>query len=136
MLKSALDKFGADMQEQKSRVDNMITSNPQPSEVQDMRTGREGQTYPVARDMVLGEIGKTEAAQDQINQDTAAQLAYKFVWRNVKVGSYCAVTRKFIRHEWRPVYGRLFAFTKMARMAVNKRWNRRNTSASPASKRN
>ncbi|WP_028977980.1 hypothetical protein [Sporolactobacillus terrae] len=75
LLNKIFGDIGADMQEQKSRVDNLITSNPQPSEIQDMRTGRDGQTYPVARDMVLGEIAKTEAAQAEINQDTAAQLA-------------------------------------------------------------
>lgn len=77
LLNKIFGDIGADMQEQKSRVDNLITSNPQPSEIQDMRTGRDGQTYPVARDMVLGEIAKTEAAQAEINQDTAAQLAEK-----------------------------------------------------------
>ncbi|MCQ2009267.1 hypothetical protein NOM01_04565 [Sporolactobacillus sp. STSJ-5] len=66
---------GDDMQEQKDRVDTLIQGTPQPSEVVDMRLGRDGQTYPVARDMVLGEIGKTEAAQAAVNEDTAAQLA-------------------------------------------------------------
>ncbi|MDF2571617.1 MAG: hypothetical protein K0R55_3221 [Sporomusa sp.] len=74
-LQSLFTDVGDDMQEQKTRVDTLIQNTPQPSEVVDMRTGRDSQTYPVARDMVLGEIGKTEAAQAQINQDTAAQLA-------------------------------------------------------------
>lgn len=76
-LQSLFTDVGDDMQEQKTRVDNLIQNASQPSEVVDMRLGRDGQTYPVARDMVLGEIGKTEAEQAQINEDTAAQLAEK-----------------------------------------------------------
>ncbi|WP_028977418.1 hypothetical protein [Sporolactobacillus terrae] len=75
LLNKIFGDIGADMQEQKDRVDNLINGTEQQSEVIDMHLGRDGQTYPVARDMVLGEIGKTEAAQAQINQDTAAQLA-------------------------------------------------------------
>jgi hypothetical protein len=74
-LQSLFTDVGDDMQEQKTRVDNLINGAEQPSEVVDMRLGRDSQTYPVARDMVLGEIEKTEAAQAQVNQDTAAQLA-------------------------------------------------------------
>lgn len=74
-LKQLFSDVGSDMQEQKTRVDNLINGVEQPSEVVDMHLGRDGQTYPVARDMVLGEIGKTESAQAAINADTAAQLA-------------------------------------------------------------
>ncbi|UAK17548.1 hypothetical protein [Sporolactobacillus terrae] len=77
LLNKIFGDIGSDMQEQKTRVDNLINGVEQPSEVVDMRTGRDGQTYPVARDMVLGEIGKTEAAQAKINQNNAAQLAEK-----------------------------------------------------------
>lgn len=75
LLNKIFGDIGADMQEQKDRVDNLINGVEQPSEVVDMHLGRDSQTYPVARDMVLGEIGKTEAAQDLINADHAAQLA-------------------------------------------------------------
>ncbi|MET1247662.1 SGNH/GDSL hydrolase family protein [Sporolactobacillus sp. STCC-11] len=75
LLNKIFGDIGADMQEQKDRVDNLINGVEQPSEVVDMHLGRDGETYPVARDMVLGEIGKTESAQAQVNQDTAAQLA-------------------------------------------------------------
>ncbi|MCO7175564.1 hypothetical protein ACFP7A_00775 [Sporolactobacillus kofuensis] len=74
-LKQLFADVGSDMQEQKTRVDNLVNGVEQPSEVVDMHLGRDSQTYPVARDMVLGEIGKTEAAQAVINADTAAQLA-------------------------------------------------------------
>lgn len=74
-LKQLFADVGSDMQEQKTRVDTLMQNTPQPSEVVDMRTGRDSQTYPVARDMVLGEIGKTEATQAQINADHAEQLA-------------------------------------------------------------
>ncbi|SFG10836.1 SGNH/GDSL hydrolase family protein [Sporolactobacillus nakayamae] len=75
LLNKIFGDIGADMQEQKTRVDNLINGAEQPSEVVDMHLGRDSQTYPVARDMVLGELAKTEAAQAEINQDTASQLA-------------------------------------------------------------
>lgn len=50
---NAVDKFSSvddAINAQKSRVDTLITSNPQPSEVVDLRTDRHGTVYTVAND--------------------------------------------------------------------------------------
>lgn len=38
--------------EQKNRVDTLIRENPQPDEIVDVRTDRNGKVYPVARDRI------------------------------------------------------------------------------------
>lgn len=63
-LKGLFSDVGDDMQEQKNRVDNLITNNPQPSEVVDARTDGDGTVYGTLRDRLNGK-----------DSDTAAQLA-------------------------------------------------------------
>ncbi|GEM_PF-5811505 len=53
--------------EQKNRVDNLIRSTPQPSELVDVRTDRNGKVYSVAKDRVDAEQKKIEDAQVDLN---------------------------------------------------------------------
>jgi polygalacturonase len=53
--------------EQKNRVDTLITENPQPSEVVDLRIDRNGTIFPVARDRVNAEQKKIEDAYEDLN---------------------------------------------------------------------
>ncbi|MDD9148165.1 SGNH/GDSL hydrolase family protein [Sporolactobacillus sp. CQH2019] len=61
---------GDDMQEQKSRVDNLVQNAPQPSEVVDIRTAQDGTVYPTARDRIAAD---RNALQDNIDQNKTDQ---------------------------------------------------------------
>jgi parallel beta-helix repeat protein len=69
-IQTANEKFDdldrADL-EQKNRVDTLITENPQPSEVVDLRIDRNGVVFPVARDRVNAEQKKIEDAYEDLN---------------------------------------------------------------------
>lgn len=53
--------------EQKNRVENLIRSTPQPSEIVDVRTDRNGKVYPVAKERIDAEQKKIEDAQVDLN---------------------------------------------------------------------
>lgn len=81
-LKGLFSDVGSDMQEQKSRVDNLITNAPQPSEVVDIRTDENGVVHPTARDRIIADKADLQANIDQnktdqgvVNDSVAAQLA-------------------------------------------------------------
>ncbi len=66
-LSDKLDDLDRKDTEQKNRVDNLIRSNPQPSEVVDIRTDRNGKVYTVAKDRIDAEQKKIEDAQTDFN---------------------------------------------------------------------
>lgn len=81
-LKGLFSNVGDDMQEQKSRVDNLITNTPQPSEVVDIRTDENGVVHPTARDRIIADKADLQANIDQnktdqgtVNDGFTAQLA-------------------------------------------------------------
>ncbi|GIN23132.1 right-handed parallel beta-helix repeat-containing protein [Siminovitchia fordii] len=53
--------------EQKNRVDNLIRSTPQPSELVDVRTDRNGKVYSVAKDRIDADQKKIEDVQIDLN---------------------------------------------------------------------
>lgn len=63
---TASEKFSdidREILEQKNRVDTLITENPQPSEVVDMRIDRDGNIYNTARDRINAEQKKIDDAR-------------------------------------------------------------------------
>lgn len=70
LIHTANEKF-ADLDrkdnEQKNRVDTLITKNPQPSEVVDLRVDRNGLVFNVARDRINSEQKKIEDAYKDLN---------------------------------------------------------------------
>lgn len=65
LIFTANEKFAdinREILEQKNRVDTLITENPQPSEVVDMRIDRNGNIYDTARDRINAEQKKIEDA--------------------------------------------------------------------------
>lgn len=82
---NAKDKFSDIdnlINEQKSRVDTLITSNPQPSEVVDMRIDRNGIVYTVAKDRIDAEQLKidnllTEIDAAHVDKNNTSYLTLK-----------------------------------------------------------
>lgn len=61
-VKEKLDRIDLDILGQKNRVDNLIRSTPQPSEIVDTRTDLNGKVYTVAKDRIDAEQKKIEDA--------------------------------------------------------------------------
>lgn len=62
---------GSDLQENKSRVDNLIRNTPQPSEIVDLRLDEEGFEHPTAGDRLASDLNKINAAfeeQEEVNR--------------------------------------------------------------------
>lgn len=98
-LKGLFSDVGSDMQEQKSRVDNLITNAPQPSEVVDIRTDENGVVHPTARDRIIADKADLQANIDQnktdqgvVNDSVAAQLATKQSFKITDDSGYATTT--------------------------------------------
>lgn len=89
-LNANFDDIDADIQVQKARVDNLITGNPQPEEVMDLRVDDEGTIHPTAKDRAdkdalsrKAKDAELEASIAQNRQEVDVQLADMVT--NVKV---------------------------------------------------
>jgi lysophospholipase L1-like esterase len=72
--KEKLDEVDTEITEQKSRVDNLIVSTPQPSEITDMRVDKNGKVFSIAKDRIDNEQQKIEIAYKDLNGKTHSSL--------------------------------------------------------------
>jgi hypothetical protein len=68
-LNDNFSDIASDMQEQKSRVDNLIRNNPQPSEVVDLRVDTDGVEHPTANDRIVSDYNKVNEQLADIATD-------------------------------------------------------------------
>ncbi|QCS52389.1 glycosyl hydrolase family 28-related protein [Priestia flexa] len=65
-INSVFNDVGSDLQENKSRVDNLIRNTPQPSETVDIRVDNDGVEFPTARDRINNDYNKNKQSVTEL----------------------------------------------------------------------
>ncbi|MFS0643660.1 tail fiber domain-containing protein [Siminovitchia sp. 179-K 8D1 HS] len=73
-VKEKIERVDLDILSQKNRVDQLIRSTPQPSEIVEIRVGRNGETYATAKARVDAEQKKIEDAYRDVNGKVYSSL--------------------------------------------------------------